>query len=510
MMRMKKYLILILLSLFAVPSGAQIMTHGLQRHIYGQVITLVETYEQESLTLDGGSYAFLSLFQSPSAPVFCDFMGSPDYGNTITAEQYAAYAATGVHSPAITLKDVVKDKLRYENGCWQIDVHLKKAQEFMDENEILFSSTEFYHGRDYDLTMTVAYDEAEDRCLIRSITGSMDSSRPFPTGFYQVIQKNETSVEPLYASGRPVEYNSFGQAFNTDKLYSRNDDIVLRKRILGKGDRYEYVTYDFVPRMFRARLRYGFTLGNAYNIVSSQSFSEMKSKAWEAGLDLGVSIGHTGKASWALYTGFALSNSSVSIANRTTSYQYEAADATGYTYSRSYRILEATEGMAYQDMMVPLYLSLEAGLASFLRLTFDLGVKGYYNWKTTVTPYHVHATVSGLSSVDRYDEVNTDFSRFIDPGTYNRRPYDLSAVGGAGLDIRLYSILYLFGKVSYEYGIFDSFSSDQKMWIDEASGEFPLVYNPVVGEEVPRRSFIQCISFSRRALWLNAGVMLKF
>ena len=508
---MKRYLAFILLSLLVVPAGAQIMTHGLERHINGLVLTLVETYEHESLALESGyTSSFLDLFQSPDSPVWCDYMGSPSYGKTISASDYADFAVTGVRSAAITLKDVTKSRFRFQDGAWQTQVHLLKSQDFMDENEILFSSSEFYEGKDYDLTMTVVYDETEDRCLIRSIEGVINSDKRFPTGFYQVVQKNETSEEQLYSSGKPLQFNSFGQAFSTGKLSARNDDVSLRRKLLMSNDRYELITFDFVPRYFRARLRYGFTLGNAYKVTSPVSFSSIKSSGTEIGLDLGVAFAHLGRSSLSLFAGAALSNSSLSMEVQSVNYNYEAADEMDHTYERSYQIQLATEALQYQDIAVPLYVSLEAGLANFLRLTLDVGVKGYYNWKTQWTPYHVKASVSGSSKYDKFDAINDDFTRFIDPGKYNRRVYDLSAVGSVGLDIRIWKIVYLFGKASYEYGIFESFSSDNKDWYNKDTGEYPIVYNSVAREEVARRSFIQCISFSRRAFWLNTGLMFKF
>lgn len=508
---MKRYLAIILFSLLTVPAGAQIMTHGLERHINGLVLTLIENYEQESLALESGYTAsFLDLFQSPDSPVWCDYLGSPAYKTSIPATDYADYAVTGVRSATITLKDVTKSRFRFQDGMWQTQVHLLKSQDFMDENEILFSSSEFYEGKDYELTLTVVYNEEEDRCLIRSIDGVMKSDKQFPSGFYQVVQRNETNPEPLYASGKPLEYNSFGQAFNTGKLVSRNDDMTLRRRQLLSTDRYELVTYDFVPRYFRARFRYGFTIGGAYKVTTPVSFSSIESKASEMGLDLGVAFAHIGRSSLSIYAGAALSNSSISLENRNVSYEYEAADEKDRPYRRSYRIESATESFQYQDIAVPLYLSFEAGLASFLRLTFDAGVKGYFNWKTNWTPYHIKASVTGDSRYDKFDRIDDDFTRFIDPGKYNRRVYDLSAVGSAGLDIRVWKIISVYAKVSYEYGIFDSFSSGNKEWYDKDSGDYPVVYNPVAREEVARRSFIQCISFSRRAIWLNAGLMFKF
>lgn len=508
---MKRYLAFILLLLLTVPAGAQSLTHGQERHINGLVLTLLENYEQESLALESGYTAsFLDLFQSPDSPVWCDFMGSPDYGTTISASDYAAFATLGVRSAAITLKDVTKSRLRFQDGAWQTQVRVSKSQDFMDENEILFSSSEFYEGKDYDLTLTIVYDEEEDRCLIRSIDGAIDSDKQFPSGFYQVIQKNETTPEQLYASGKPVQFNSFGQAFNTGKLSTRNDDVTLRQRKLLSNDRYELITYDLVPRYFRARLRYGFTLGDAYKVTSPVSFSSIKSKGSEMGLDLGVSIAHSGRTSFSFYTGAALSKSSLSMEVQGVNYSYEAADQMDNIYYRSYQIQSATETLQYQDIAVPLYLSVEAGLASFVRLTFDLGVKGYYNWKTEWSPYHVKATVTGNSKYDKFDRIDDDFTRFIDPGKYNRRAYDLSVVGGLGLDFRIWRIIYIYGKASYEYGIFESFSSSKTEWYNKDSGEFPIVYNSVAGEEVARRSFIQCISFSRRAFWLNVGLMFKF
>ena len=139
---MKRYLAFILLLLLTVPAGAQSLTHGQERHINGLVLTLLENYEQESLALESGYTAsFLDLFQSPDSPVWCDFMGSPDYGTTISASDYAAFATLGVRSAAITLKDVTKSRLRFQDGAWQTQVRVSKSQDFMDENEILFSSS---------------------------------------------------------------------------------------------------------------------------------------------------------------------------------------------------------------------------------------------------------------------------------------------------------------------------------------------------------------------------------
>lgn len=516
---MKGFLLFLFVVCMATPAGAQIMTHKLERHINGLTLSLIEDYEHELLLLEstGRDASFLYLFKSPSAPVFCDFMGSEDYGKVIPVSDYAAFAINEVHSPSITLKNVVKDKFRFIGGSWKTKVRLKKASDFMDaldSTAVLFSSSDFYDGVDYDLVMTISYDEREDRCVIESIEGGIESDKQFPIGFYQVIGKNDAAKEQLFSNGRPLEYNSFGQAFSTGKVYSRNDDIALRKHTISKNERYEYVKYDFILRKFRARFRYGLTLGSAYKINTADSDLLTNSKASEYGLDLGMAIGHTSLVAWSLNLGAAYTKSSINMEWQNADYFYEAADISSYEYIRSYHLISATEGMRYTDLAFPLYLSMEAGLARFLRLTLDVGVKGYYNWKTEVIPYHIKGSVTGRSRYDKFDAIDADFTRFLDPGSYARRPWDLSAVGSAGLDIKLYSILYLSGKVSYEFGIFQTFPKNKdtnlKQWMVSADNDYPLSYNPNTGEEVASRSFIQSISFSRRALWLNLGLMVKF
>lgn len=516
---MKRILILLFPLLLSAPVEAQIMTHQLERHINSLTLSLIEDYEHELLLLEttGRDASFLDLFKSPAAPVYCDFMNSEDYGKVIPASKYAAFAITEVHSPGVVLKNVVKDKIRYRDGSWKTRVRMNKSQEFMDSADttaVLFSSSEFYDGVDYDLVMTVSYIESEDRCVIESIEGGIQSDRQFPVGFYQVIGKNETSTEQLYSDGRPIRYNSFGQAFTTGKVVPRNDDIALRKHTVAENDRYEFVWYEFIPRYFRARARFGFTLGSAYYINTSNPSLKTDSKASELGIDLGVVMAHTGPLSWSINSGIAYSMSSIDMEWDNAEYSYEAADASKAGYTRSYHVSSATEGIRYSDLAVPLYFSLEAGVTRYFRLTLDAGVKGYYNWKTTVVPYHVRGTVTGRSRFDNFDLIDTDFTRFLDPGSYARRTWDLSAVGSAGLDLKIYGILYVYGKASYEYGIFQTFPKSKdtilKEWMNTQAGEYPLVYNPNMGEEVATRSFIQGISFSRRALWLNFGLMVKF
>ena len=515
-MSMRKGLLLFLvLSLVGPFAGAQTISRSKERHVNGLILELLDNYEQSVLLYDSGAKrSFLGLFDDRDADIYCDFLENQRLGEVMSVSEYADYALGNVLNTIIEIQDVKKSRPRYTGGAWHWEVSFRKNVRYTDPNEIYFATSEFIEGGSFLLTMDVVYDETEDRCFIHSIEGKTDGKTFIPKGKFLVIQETPGSRDSLLINGKPASFNSFGQAIvYNGKVAPGNEDIFLKQKKLASTDRYDYVEYQFRSKNWRFRPHFSTTLGSAFNVVSTDNVVGYHSKAMEFGADLGVAIVHGKKIAIAFNIGAALSTSSLELEANNVNYSMELLDTDRRSYRRAYHILSATEGIKYQDWVVPVYFSVEAQLMRYVKILFDIGEKGYVHWKTQVTPYHVRGTVDGLSKKATYDDINQDFTRFMEPGSYARKKaYDLTTMARLGVEVKVYGPLCIYGKIGYEYGFTDFYSpsSEDASWLNESDGVYPIVYNALKSEEVATHSFIHCISLSRRALWLDAGLLIKF
>jgi hypothetical protein len=511
----KGLLLFLVLSLIGPLAEAQTMTRSKERHVNGLILELLEDYEQSVLLYDSGAKrSFLRLFDDREAGIYCDFLESQHLGEVVSISDYADYALGNVLNTMVEIQDVTKDRPRYTGGAWHWNVSFRKNVRYTDPHEIYFSSSEFIEGGCFLLTMDVVYDEAEDRCFIHSIEGKTDGKAFIPKGKFLVIQETPGSRDSLLVNGKHPSFNRFGQAIvNNGKVSPGNEDIFLKQKVLASTDRYDYVEYQFRSKNWRFRPRFATTLGSAFHVTSSDNVVSYHSHAMEYGADLGIAFIHGKRIAVSFNIGAALSTSSIELAANNINYSMEILDADRQSYRRSYHILTAIEGIKYQDWVVPAYFSIEAQLMRYVKLLLDIGGNGYVHWKTQINPYHVRGTVEGTSRKATYNDINQDFTRFMEPGSYARkRPYDFTAMARLGVDVKLYGPLFVYGKIGYEYGFKDIYSpsSEEASWMNEGDGIYPIVYNAVKDEEVATHSFIHCISLSRRALWLDAGLLIKF
>jgi hypothetical protein len=66
-------------------------------------------------------------------------------------------------------------------------------------------------------------------------------------------------------------------------------------------------------------------------------------------------------------------------------------------------------------------------------------------------------------------------------------------------------------QVGYEYGFAKIHTSKESKLFDDNAGIYPLVPSGSdINANVATRSFLDCISYRRQALWLEAGLMFKF
>ena len=87
----------------------------------------------------------------------------------------------------------------------------------------------------------------------------------------------------------------------------------------------------------------------------------------------------------------------------------------------------------------------------------------------------------------------------------------MSLVGGLGLNYNLLKqYLFLCVKFSYELGFTDVHKSNENNYFNAADQVYPMVYSARLKENVATRSFMDCVSYKRQAMWLELGLMFKF
>ena len=175
--------------------------------------------------------------------------------------------------------------------------------------------------------------------------------------------------------------------------------------------------------------------------------------------------------------------------------------------------------MSYQDLVFPAYLNFEHKLAKNLFLSWHLGAKIYLNGKTTVDPYTVKGEVTAVynKGVDTSTErealgsLDGSYNAFMYPSHYNRAQIDFSAVAGLNLMYNIYHRqIFVYADFSYEYGLAEVHSSENNKLFSNSERYYPIVYSARHGKNFATRSFMDCVSYTRRTMWVELGFMFKF
>ncbi|MBR4996045.1 MAG: hypothetical protein IKY82_08290 [Alistipes sp.] len=494
---------------------AQTLTNRERRHINMRLMNLINQYEMGAAAYDDNTrYQFLDLYKDNGVQIYSDLL---DYepAQKVSVEDYVNSLLTK-QNLSIEMKDVERQEYTWKDDAWHTIVKFRKSLIYNDENNILFSSKEQYNT-DYFISLDCVYDSETDRCYINSIEGSLPDSVELMPRKFTIINHNSEMDDKLIYDGEPIKYNSFNQAFIADKnlLKPWRQDVRIKADTLAKAQSYALVNVRYKRTPWRVKPRYAMTMGQAFEVSSPVNFKTLESSASEYGLDLGVAV--SGRAvSFGLYAGAAMSTSNISFAAGDYRYSYATTDSKGVEYARVYEITSATESIKYSDLVVPAYLSFDIRLFKLMTLGFSAGAKLYLNGDVTVTPYHMSGRVYGSYSSEkvtsdaseRFESFDQDYTKLLYPNSYTRNTTDLSVMGGVSLNINLFKeAIYLYGKYSYEMGLTDVHVSDENMLY--GSSVYPMVYSARLNSNIATRSFMDCVSYKRNAMWLEFGLMFK-
>lgn len=500
-----------------VSSVGQTLSNKEKRRINAKLLEAIEQYESNATIYDENTkYAFLELCDS-GALIYCDLMDQAA-GKKIPVAEYADILR-GRENVSMEMKNVRRDPPFWKDGAWYVNVNFSKSVVYNDKNAVLYSSEEYYKA-DYDITVEFVYDPEEDCCRIASVDGKISSETPPLPEHYVVINRTSSLDDRLWCGKKHPDFNSFDQAFApAGSIRSWHDDVRIKADTIARTKNYDFVQFHYRKTSWRAKLRAGFTIGSAFKLTSPVNFTTNTSSAFEAGVDVGYALPLGKSVSLSIYTGLALSTSKIELGLKDMTYSYATNDRQGASYSRCYDLESVTEGVSYTDIVIPLFLSLDHKLSKNLGLSWNVGAKIYMNGSAKVTPFHIKGEVYGNyggetvrnQPENAFGLLDNDYDAFLYPNTYARNSTDMSLVGGLALNYNiLKQYLFLCAKFSYELGFTDVHKSNENDYFSAADQEYPMVYSARQKDNVATRSFMDCVSYKRQAMWLEVGLMFKF
>lgn len=514
----KSYIIFAVIAIFLpVTLFAQTLTNREIRHINEKVLFVIDEYERlASIPTRDAEYEFKSLFVD-NAPIVSDIMGNLSYLNTISIDDYIKHLkSTDIYTE---IRDVQKHTMKYDKDKWHIAISFRKQLYYYDEFGVYFDVRRYYAGNDLDVTMNLVYDRTDDICYIESIDCSPNSSIEFPRGRFIIIDQKNSAVRSrdvrylnmLKADEKILHFDDNGYAiYRQNTEFTIDDfDVEVKKSIDSErvSESYDFVKFAFEPRVQRAKFRMAFA-PFAYKVSNSDNVAA-KSSAFDVGVDYGLTFRSLGTSKMGVYIGAGLSFSNISLAlNTPISYSYTISsyDSNTGMYNPSkydYKITDAKEKVQFVDLFVPIYFEMEHRLGSNKRLVFNwnVGLKSYVNLSATAkTPYTATFSVNASST-------QKTFEKFIEPNTYAKNLFDVSAMVNAGVDYNiLNNRVYVTANLGYEYGILNSYESNKTPYHNAI---IPKITGSGI-EHVAVHSLISGIKAKRSAMWISLGVKLKF
>lgn len=470
---------------------------------YERTCTFSETKDQHD---------FLKLFsREEESCIYNDLLGTDRFQTQVSPREYSGFARNdGSFLVRSSISDVRKEgDITYSGGKLYRRISFTKYVMIIDgtvytegEGGVLFDSSQAYDAKpDFRLYMDFSYDPESGECRIEGIQAAeekpaspLDDSR-----FSVVVSSNSKYDADLTSRGEKLKFNEFGQsvAYWND-LDVNTGDVKLLATEQAHGDHYNVLSVGFKPIRFRGKFYGNMAFGSAFDVKSSYSGLTSSSSAMNFGVDLGFEKSLAKKFRMGIYAGAGLSLGKINLEAPNVSYTLDYVSP-----SRKYAF-SAKESLKITDIIVPAYLEGELDLTKWLVLDIDLGARFYLNRQTSLSPYEVNGTVGGES-------VQKEFTAFKDPADYTRKEYDIAVFGSLELDFAIIkNALYAYLSGGYEFGLNPVYDSQERTYLQESNHVYPFYYSPVTNSDIPMRSLVGSISYSRKAGWAAAGLKIKF
>lgn len=508
-----KYTLAILLLTAILPMKAQEVQWSIARQFNIAILGILDEYERTStLSEQNDRQAFLRLFLDKDATcLYNDILGTADFQKSISPAQYvSSIPEDGNFLLQSEIRDIRKEGDCYwEGGLLHRKISFSKNVMIIDssvysegEGGVLFDSAQaFPHDPDFRLVADFVFDPERGDCFILEIVSEANkTASPLDEEKFSIVVKSSTKYDKqLTTNGESLQFNSFDQSVAYyNNIDIQNQDVYVEPVEYAKGQTYNVLGLKFHPMHFRGKVYGEMTLGNAFDVRTASSVISATSTSKTLGCDFGFETTVTGSWRAGIYAGIALSSSQLNLALAQVSYTLlYIQPARAYNFSGS-------ENATLLDLMIPLYLENEFTLSRHLVLDLDLGAKVYLNHETKLSPFRV----SGLFAGKQEDH---SFTAMRSPANYSREIYDISLFGRAELDFCIVKrLLYVYASYGYEKGIKPLNDSSVNPFYNPTGNIYPVFFSPQSGKDVPFRSMIGSITYTRKASWLSGGLKIKF
>lgn len=493
------------------------------------ILDLIERYEDYSGVYDDDSeYEFLRLFKNQDVSVYAGdlLLGYDTKKSSLPANEYAKNILDYAQNISVNINTISKGTPYFADNMWYVPVSFKKNVEYTDGSIIL--SSKDYYKEEFTISLLIACNLEEEYCKISEITGMINSDKSFPKQYW-VIEQPEKSYSKLNlndiltSDGKQLEYSTYGYAIvpegSIDTMNEMKYEVRIKADTLNTTIRHKLISYDFKKTRGRMKIRNKIAPFSTYGIASDAIDS--KSWGYELGVDLGfgVPVGATGGSRFGIFVGAAAAYSSISLSLKDDiSYEYslirneskEGIELHQTTDTYSFEINSVQEKSSYIDLMIPLYMSWDHRLGDrdLIWLNWNVGAKAYVNLNQlyNLNEYKVEGSIEKNGESVSFSNMPKGFIATPD---YKKSLIDISAMANAALHIRCSQSAYLTIGAGYELGITKSHNGGDTPYFETGS-VYPFVYSEALDKPIAVHSLFDSISFRRKALWLDLGVMFKF
>ena len=531
---MKHLFILFLSGLFAFPliADAQV-TPQKKREILYSVVTVMEDYEQTNICdTDASEYNFQNLFISDDVKIYNDLLGfsGKEY---LPLNDYTFIMKTKVMNPTIKLKNIRYKNIIERADLYEVVLLFDKELSYSNKSGVLFSSQDYY-GEDYQLDMVVYVDKNTMEGKIATIKGNLSSTKAaLVENEYYVLNKDSLQNEDVKCNGKPIEFNSFDQAFLPAVYEFTHPDPDMEVKLIKPDDESPMVSLKYKLRKWS--LAPYFEMSMLDNGKMNDDFGKINyesSSMTEFGIVAKYVFPRKKKTKWAFNLGVGYSISKIDLTADNIEYSYKTtsplADIDGEHYYRYYNVSDVRQSLQLNHLVIPAFFNLESKWGRRFTFIMQFGAKVYWNLKAETTDFFAKQYVYGkyenygppiiIDSPEYWGYNNFGHGYLgmnnLETNVLNAKPITVDAFGGLGFRVNIFGPVSLFATARYQYGFLD---------ILTPNGEcVEIVQNKVLEKnafvnyltvekgEKTRGLANTSTTFHRQALFLNVGVDFKF
>lgn len=526
-MRKYIYIIICVLCNCGYCLNAQNISINDERQFKIKALQMLDDYETyAAMTTSEDKYRFIGLFADRNTEIYNDLIGLSSK-ETINVTDYADLLSKKSRFPKIEIKNVKGTDIISDGTDWIMSLIFDKSISYANACGVLLSSDEYYDAQNFKLDMQLAMNKETGRCTIKSLSGSIDSSKPrFDIEDYYIVNHESNYDDVVLCNGKTLEFNSFKQAFvpRNYNFFFSDPDVLLKTSVEDEACRTLKLSY--VPRHWRLQAHGEFSLGDFYKADGNAIDLNLKSSGTNFGLDVGYVFPSKSKVKFGIFSGLGFSLSKIDLSMDELNYSYDAysnADIDGDNYSRHYELSDITSSISTTDLVIPIALDLDISVSRTMSIYAQAGLKGYFNLSKKFSNVSVKSYCYGIYpqySNLRLDENwgYNDFGNVIfsdadmRKGSPNVNGFTVDLFGGLGCRVKITGPLYINIGANFQSSLNNYIDNTDKIQtssygVSESSAL--ITYTNIDGSTL--RDLSEAYeSYKRQSLNLNVGLMIKF